>query len=63
VLDRDVIWGDASGMASRGLLDVEVRYLDERGDEVTGPLAGVDVEAVVAGRPVRPWCSHMSPGR
>ena len=49
-------------MASRGMLDVEVRYLDERGDEVTGPLAGVDVEAMAAGRPVRPWCSHMSPG-
>ena len=42
-------------MASGGLLDVEVRYLDERGEEVTGPLAGVDVEAVVAGRPLLPW--------
>lgn len=36
-------------MASRGLLDVEVRYLDEHGDAVAGRLDGVDAEAVVAG--------------
>ena len=49
-------------MASRGLPDVEVRYLDERGDEVTGPLAGVDAGAVVAGRPVRRFPSYKNQG-
>lgn len=49
-------------MASRGVLAVEVRYLDERGDEVTGPLAGVDAEAVVAGRPVRRFPSYKNQG-
>ncbi len=53
VVSRVVIWGDASGMASRGLLEVEVRYLEERGDAVAGRLAEVNAEAVVAGRLVR----------
>ncbi|MBK8445677.1 MAG: hypothetical protein IPL41_02935 [Micropruina sp.] len=32
-------------MASRDLLDVEVRYVDERGDAVAAGLAEVDAEA------------------
>ena len=40
-------------MASRSLLDVEVRYLDERGDWVPGPRADVDAAAAMQGRPVR----------
>lgn len=47
-------------MAPRGLLDVEVRYLDERGDAVAGLLAEVDAEAVVAGRPVRRFPAHKN---
>lgn len=47
-------------MASRGLLDVEVRYLDEHGDAVAGRLDGVDAEAVVAGRPVRRFPTHRN---
>lgn len=45
-------------MASHGLLDVEVRYLDQRGDAAVGQLAGVNPEAVVAGRPVRRFPTH-----
>ena len=47
-------------MASRGLLDVEVRYLDEHGDAVAGRLDGVDADAVVAGRPVRRFPTHRN---
>ena len=49
-------------MATRGLLDVEVRYLDARGNEVTSPLSGVDLDAVVAGRPVRRFPSYKNQG-
>ncbi|MFZ1411412.1 MAG: TnsA-like heteromeric transposase endonuclease subunit [Micropruina sp.] len=47
-------------MASRDLLDVEVRYVDERGDAVAAGLAEVDAEAVVAGRPVRRFPTYRS---
>ena len=40
-------------MASSRLGAVEVRYLDERGDWVCGPLADVAAGAVVLGRPGR----------
>lgn len=41
-------------------LDVEVRYVDERGDAVAAGLAEVDAEAVVAGRPVRRFPTYRS---
>ncbi|MBK8445666.1 MAG: TnsA-like heteromeric transposase endonuclease subunit [Micropruina sp.] len=47
-------------MASRALVDVEVRYLDERGDSVASRLAEVEAEAVVGGRPVRRFPSHRN---
>lgn len=40
-------------MATRGLLDIEVRYLDERASPVIGRLAEVDPDLIVTGRPVR----------
>lgn len=47
-------------MALRGPLDVEVRYLDERGDAVASRLAEVDADALVAGRPVRRFPTHRN---
>lgn len=40
-------------MATGGLLDIEVRYLDERASPVIGRLAEVDPDLIVTGRPVR----------
>lgn len=45
-------------MASPVLLEVEVRYLDELGGRVCGPLADVDAGAVVLGRLVRCFPTH-----
>lgn len=47
-------------MASPVLLEVEVRYLDERGDWVCGLLADVDPGAVVLGRPVRSFPTYRN---
>ena len=49
-------------MASPGPLEVEVRYLDKRGDWVCRPLADVDAGAVVLGRPVRSFPTYRNQG-
>lgn len=49
-------------MATPGPLEVEVRYLDELGGWVCGPLADVDAGAVVLDRPVRSFPTYKDQG-